>query len=48
MIAIALDHPNMKQALARIALLAVVAWTIMSFLFLGLILYLYAFGAIRP
>jgi hypothetical protein len=34
---------DMKQTLARIAFLAVVAWTIISFLFLGLVLYLYNF-----
>ena len=34
----------MKQTLARIVFLAVVAWTIISFLFLGLILYLYSFS----
>ena len=33
-----------KRTLGRIAFLAVAAWTIMSFLFLGLIIYLYQFS----
>jgi predicted ferric reductase len=33
-----------KRTLARIAFLAVVAWTIIAFLFLGLIIYLYSFS----